>query len=96
MLHLNELPLRHLFDYLDGKTSGPSTYNGPIGKLLDKCETRAVVEFESIPGQLPTLKPDDLSTDQKYLFEITLAVITGSCADDLANNWKNVTCPLVD
>ncbi|GBP67308.1 hypothetical protein EVAR_97926_1 [Eumeta japonica] len=85
MLHLNELPLRHLFDYLDGKTSGPSTYNGPIGKLLDKCETRAVVEFESIPGQLPTLKPDDLSTDQKYLFEITLAVITGSCADDLAN-----------
>ncbi|GBP41993.1 Putative AC transposase [Eumeta japonica] len=85
MLHLNELPLRHLFDYLDGKTSGPSTYNGPIGKLLDKCETRAVVEFESIPGQLSTLKPDDLSTDQKYLFEITLAVITGSCADDLAN-----------
>lgn len=85
MLHLNELPLRHLFDYLDGKTSGPSTYNGPIGKLLDKCETRAVVEFESIPGQLPTLKPDDLSTDQKYLFEITLAVITGSCAENLAN-----------
>ncbi|GBP05516.1 Kynurenine formamidase [Eumeta japonica] len=85
MLHLNELPLRHLFDYLDGKISGPFTYNGPIGKLLDKCETRAVVEFESIPGQLPTLKPDDLSTDQKYLFEINLAVITGSCADDLAN-----------
>ncbi|GBP06283.1 Protein asteroid homolog 1 [Eumeta japonica] len=53
MLHLNELPLRHLFDYLDGKTSGPSTYNGPIGKLLDKCETRAVVEFESIPVYTP-------------------------------------------
>ncbi|GBP51796.1 Fatty acid synthase [Eumeta japonica] len=50
----------HLFDYLDGKTSGPSTYNGPIGKLLDKCETRAVVEFESIPG------PDLL----KYLKEL--------------------------
>lgn len=38
MLHLNELPLRHLFDYMNGKTSGPSTYNGSIGKLLDKCE----------------------------------------------------------
>ncbi|CAG9791202.1 unnamed protein product [Diatraea saccharalis] len=85
MLHLNELPLRHLFDYMDGKTSGPSTYNGPIGKLLDKSETRAVVEFESIPGQLPTLKPENLSTDQKYLYEITLAVVTGSCSDDLVN-----------
>lgn len=85
MLHLNELPLRHLFDYIDGKTSGPSSYNGPIGKLLDKCEMRAVVEFEPIPGQLPTLKPDDLSTDQKYLYEITSAAITGRCSDDLAN-----------
>lgn len=52
MLHLNELPLRHLLDYMGGKTSGPFTYNGPIGKLLDKCETQAIVEFESIPSQL--------------------------------------------
>lgn len=28
MLHLNELPLRHLFNKLDGKTSGPGSYNG--------------------------------------------------------------------
>ncbi|ESN99109.1 hypothetical protein HELRODRAFT_162600 [Helobdella robusta] len=40
---------RHLFDHIDGKTSGPSSYNGPIGMLLDECETEAVIEFEPIP-----------------------------------------------
>ncbi|KAF9797307.1 hypothetical protein SFRURICE_006289 [Spodoptera frugiperda] len=30
----NKLPLRYLFDYyMDGKTSGPSTYNGPMVPL---------------------------------------------------------------
>ncbi|GBP17625.1 hypothetical protein EVAR_8624_1 [Eumeta japonica] len=48
---------RYLFDYMDGKTFGSSTYNDPIGKLLDKCETRAVVEFESIPDDLANKSP---------------------------------------
>ena len=32
LLHTNELPLRHVFATLDGATSGPDTFAGPIGK----------------------------------------------------------------
>lgn len=32
MLHLNELPFRHLFIKLDGTTTGPYSFNGPLGK----------------------------------------------------------------
>ena len=31
LLHLNELPLRHVFQNLDGITSGPDSFSGPIG-----------------------------------------------------------------
>ena len=40
MLHANELPIRHLFSNLDGKTSGPRCFTGPIGKLLQNCEMK--------------------------------------------------------
>jgi hypothetical protein len=30
----NELPLRHLIDKLDGKTSSKDGFTGPVGKLL--------------------------------------------------------------
>ena len=32
MLHGNELPFRALFYHYDGKSSGPETWSGPIGK----------------------------------------------------------------
>ena len=31
-LHTNELPFRHLFQHLDGKTSGKDSFKGPQGK----------------------------------------------------------------
>ena len=31
-LHGNELPLRHLFQVLDGKSSGPFAFQGMLGK----------------------------------------------------------------
>ena len=34
--HTNELPLRHLIEQLDGKTSSKDGFTGPIGKLLSK------------------------------------------------------------
>lgn len=35
-LHCNELLLRHFIEHIDGgKTTGPNTVCGPIGKLLD-------------------------------------------------------------
>lgn len=86
LLHLNELPLRHLFAKLDGNTTGPNTYSGAIGKLLDDCEKRSVVVFEKIEGMLPNISNvKDLSSDQRYLYDITSAVISGECSPDLSN-----------
>ena len=31
LLHLNELPLRHVFQKLDGVISEPDSFSGPIG-----------------------------------------------------------------
>ncbi len=32
LLHFNELPFRYLFHHLDGVTTGPKSFSGPIGK----------------------------------------------------------------
>ncbi|KAK4881795.1 hypothetical protein RN001_005114 [Aquatica leii] len=88
LLHLNELPLRHLFAKLDGTTTGPNTYSGAIGKLLDDCEKRSVVVFEKIEGMLPNISNvKDLSSGQRYLYDITSAVISGKCSSDLSNRF---------
>ena len=34
LLHANELPLRHLIEKLDGGTTGPNVFSGPIGSSL--------------------------------------------------------------
>lgn len=83
LLHANELPLRHLFTYLDGPTAGPKSFAGLVGKALETCETLPLAHFEKIEGELPPQISTDLSTDQKYLQEITTAVINGSCPPDL-------------
>jgi len=88
MLHANELPLRHLFLTLDGCTSGPREYSGPIGKQLAGCENQTTLSFCTVAGNLPALPKnvvDELSADQKYLYEICQAVSTGSCTPELAN-----------
>ena len=35
LLHLNELPLRHIFMELNSSTNGPGIFSGPIRKLLN-------------------------------------------------------------
>ena len=50
LLHSNELPLRHLFASLDGKTSGPRCFTGFIGKGLQDCETKPIL-YPSIQSQ---------------------------------------------
>jgi hypothetical protein len=79
-LHGNELPLRHLLQHLDGTTSGPRAFSGPIGKALATCETLPVVCFEKIEVDMPTVTLKNLSTDQHYLWEICNAVSTGQCS----------------
>jgi hypothetical protein len=83
-LHANELPLRHLISNLDGKTTGPRGFVGPIGKQLDKCEALSVVEFEPIPTNLPSVDRENLSTDQKYLYDIHLSISEGNCSAEMA------------
>lgn len=86
LFHGNELPLRHLHKFLDGKTAGPKSYSGNIGKALENCEKQTVIDFQRIEGNLPDqLRAlSDLSSDQKYLLEICLAVSSGVCTPDLA------------
>ena len=38
LLHANELPLRHLINHIDGKTSGPATFTRHIGSKLRDCD----------------------------------------------------------
>jgi hypothetical protein len=84
LLHMNELPLRHLLIHLDGVTQGPNSFSGPIGKSLKSCSS-PVVQFQPIQGHvLPDVDANDLSDDQKYLYEMSKAVMSGQCSPDLA------------
>jgi hypothetical protein len=84
MLHANELPLRHLLQYLDGSTSGPRAFRGPIGKGLANCHTLPLVMFDKIDVVLPMVILKDLSTDQQYLWEMCEAISKGECSLDLS------------
>lgn len=83
-LHGNELPLRHLLSHLDGQTTGPRALSGPIGKALQQCEKLPVVKFNRINSTLPDIPSRDLSTDQKYMYDICQAIITGTCSENLS------------
>lgn len=84
-LHANELPLRHLFQKLDGQTTGPKGFAGTIGNQIQQCENMPVVNYNIINCELPEVDFLDLSADQKYLFQICVAVSTGECSVDLLN-----------
>ena len=87
MLHINELPLRHILLKLDGVTTGPRAFSGRIGKAIQDCEKLPILTFAAIDGpDLPALSKDiDLSTDQRYLYDMCCSIKTGKCDDDLAN-----------
>ena len=93
LLDINELPLRHLFSYLDGPTTGPRAFSGTIGKALQTCDKNLVVCFEPIEAREPLrfIDVDDLSTDQKYLYAVCFAVTSGQFHDDLEyKNHRNI------
>jgi hypothetical protein len=79
-LHANELPLRHLLKHVDGGTSGPRAFTGPIGKELSGCEHLPPVAFAPIEGHLQDINRVDLSTDQRYLYEMCKSVSKGHCS----------------
>lgn len=83
-LHANELPLRHLVQHLDGNTSGPRAFQGPIGGALNECEKLPIAKFQVISSTLPDISFSDLGTDQKYLFDICQAIINGTCSESMS------------
>ncbi|GBP96300.1 Protein FAM200A [Eumeta japonica] len=78
MLHLNELPLRHLFDYLDGKTSGPSTYNGPIG-VPKVCAAAPWCAVESEEGRQNVFTQQALVPNNALLASFQVAYRVAKC-----------------
>ncbi|CAI6353446.1 unnamed protein product [Macrosiphum euphorbiae] len=85
LLHGNELPLRHMFQNIDGSTTGPTSFSGPIGKSLVRCLSLQVVQFKKIDVEIPNFDSKLLSTDQKYLIDIAHAIKSGLCPDNLAS-----------
>ena len=86
-LHANELPLRHLVQHLDGGTAGPNRFSGPIGKAMANCENLPVIKFAAISNEFPKIDIEvikDLSTDQRYLWDICQAVTNGNCSTSLS------------
>jgi len=82
LLHTNELLFRHAFKQLDGVSTNPDSFSGPIGKELNGLISNwSVVNFRSLSStefqQLPGEVAENLSSDQYYAYKICLAVITG-------------------
>ena len=84
-LHANELPLCHLFQTLNGKTTGPKDYSGNVGKMLDGIEKLDVFNFKLVLFDLLDISQIDLSTDQQYLIDINQSVSAGKLSEGLAN-----------
>ena len=59
LLHTNGLPFRHVFETIDGKTSGPTTFHGTIGSKLEQdVATLHIVNFANIEGNIQNLSND--------------------------------------
>ena len=90
LLHLNELPFRHVFQNLDSVTSGLDSFLGPIGRQWNGAVSEwKIVKFKSIPNPkfrvIPNSLMDDLSSDQYYAYRIALP----SCCSRKAEIWQN-------
>ena len=89
MLHLNELPLRHVFVNLDGPTSSNNTFKGVIGKILPRVEDLDWNDkFEKVqvgPGlsELSEEVASDLSSDQRMLFLAFVSIWNGQTRIEL-------------
>ena len=91
MLHTTELPLRHLFTALDGKSNSKDGWTGPIGKKLEKInDLQRVLNFEPIPGleelvEIPEDIVKNMSTDSSQCYRLLRALRHGCLDQTLAN-----------
>lgn len=55
---------------------------------MQSCEKLKIVDFNALETTLPVVEDRaDLSTDQKYLLDILIYIVTGTCSQDLANRY---------
>lgn len=88
LLHANELPLKTLIIKLDGKTTGSNSFSGPIGKELENVCDLPIVNFKRFSAAKPLDNiPEEvfkkLSNDQKYLYKVVNALISGNFTESL-------------
>ncbi|GBM36263.1 hypothetical protein AVEN_71967-1 [Araneus ventricosus] len=74
--------------YIDGKSSGRSSYTGDIRRNLKGCEELPLFAFNNIECYLPCIDPTNLSCDQKYFLDICTAISSGVCSSDLAKRQQ--------
>ena len=90
LLHINELSLRHLMKDQGMETSGSNSFTGELGDLV-KDEVHLyevnnnfeILDFGCELRELPEEVIADLSTDQKYLYQIVKMIITGELDHDV-------------
>ena len=80
MLHMNELPLRKIFLLIDGVSSGPKSFTGKIGKAISNCEKMRITSYKRVQTNesIPIMDVSELSSDQKYLYELSNTIVSGS------------------
>ena len=55
LLHMVELPAKHLMGNLDGGTCGPVATRGPIGDVLRSFNLTPFVNFKKINTKVPNM-----------------------------------------
>lgn len=90
MLHINELPFRHIVETLDGPTSSDKGWSGTVGKLFSKVENlERKTEFEPIPLLEPLVDITEdvlskMSTDSVVAWKYLNAIVTGKLDPEVA------------
>ena len=84
LLHINELPWRHLIINLDGKTSSTDHWSGPVARMFSLVDDLPkLLFFEPINLLEPLIEiPDEIihnmSQDSKLALQLMRAVTTGT------------------
>ena len=92
-LHQNELPFKAIFKKLDGGTTGPRSFGGILGqKCKENNHELPQVSFNKIEtpigeGYISAAVLNDLSSDQRLLFEYCKGIGSGRVDDQWAS-WK--------
>ena len=81
LLHFIELPLKHLFKFYVGPTSGPRSWSSRLGKQISTLPNNLenIVDFEPVNGRVIAVDDELLTnSDQKYAYYLALGIQNGA------------------